>query len=46
MPRARNTGRRLIKPRGGMTWDKDKKCYVRRNKRRETKNTRGVEKNK
>ena len=28
MPRARNTGRRLIKPRRGMVWDKKKMRYV------------------
>jgi len=33
MPRARNTGRRLIKPRRGMVWDKEKQMYVTRNKR-------------
>ena len=32
MPRARNTGRRFIKPRTGMRWDKDKEEYVSRSK--------------
>ena len=28
MPRAKNSGRRLIKPRRGMVWDKEKQKYV------------------
>lgn len=37
MPRARNTGRRLIKQRRGMVWDKEKRKYVRSKSKEEKK---------